>query len=187
MREHRAATLEGLEGRVIEVGAGNGLNFSYYPESVGEVVATEPEEHLRALAEKAARRVESPSIEVSDDVAERLPFEDASFDAAVASLVLCSVPDQGQALAELHRVVRPGGELRFHEHVIAESALPAMLMRAADATFWPRVAGGCHMARDTASAIERAGFEIIECERSPLSMTPLDPPKPHIRGRAVKR
>lgn len=185
--KHRVATLDGIAGRVLEVGAGNGLNFAYYPPEVAEVVATEPEERLRGLAEQAAAGIEHPAIRVTDAVAERLPFEDASFDVAVASLVLCSVRDQPRALAELRRVLRASGELRFHEHVIAEGSISAGLMRAADATFWPRVAGGCHMARDTAAAIEAAGFEIQECERFTFAMSPFDPPKPHVVGRAVKR
>lgn len=184
--KHRAAMLDGIAGRVLEVGAGNGLNFPYYPSEVADVVAIEPEERLRGLAEEAAAGIERPAIGVIDAVGESLPFEDGSFDAAVASLVLCSVRDQPRALAELRRVLRAGGELRFHEHVIAKGSLSARLMRAADATFWPRVAGGCHMARDTAAAIERAGFVIQACERFSFAMSPIDPPKPHILGRAVK-
>jgi len=186
MGRHRAAALDGTAGRVLEVGAGNGLNFPYYPREVTEVVAVEPEERLRGLAEEVAAGIERPAISITDAVAENLPFEDGSFDAAVASLVLCSVRDQPRALAELWRVLRAGGELRFHEHVIAEGSISAGLMRAADATFWPRVAGGCHMARDTAAAIERAGFVIQACERFSFAMSPFDPPKPHIVGRAVK-
>ncbi len=104
--EHRRELLAGLQGRVIEVGAGNGLNFAHYPPTVTEVLAVEPEAYLRARARKAARRA-PVAVAVVDGVADRLPADEASFDAGVASLVLCSVPAQPTALAELFRVIRP--------------------------------------------------------------------------------
>lgn len=113
---HRDELLSGVAGRVIEVGAGNGLNFAHYLPSVGEVVAVEPEPYLRDRASKEAERVPVP-VTVVRGMAEDLPADDESFDVAVASLVLCSVRDQTRALAEIRRVLRPGGELRFFEHV----------------------------------------------------------------------
>jgi ubiquinone/menaquinone biosynthesis C-methylase UbiE len=111
-QDRRRETLAGLKGRVIEIGSGSGPNFRHYPETVSELVAVEPEAHLREKAAGAARESGRP-VRVIDAVADRLPFEDGAFDAAVAVLVLCSVRSQPAALAELHRVVRPGGELRF--------------------------------------------------------------------------
>ncbi len=181
--EHRSALLAGLAGRVIEVGAGSGANFPHYPASVREVLAVEPEPYLRERARRAAVWAAAP-ISVIDGEAEGLPAGDGSCDAAVVSLVLCSVPDQRRALAELLRVLRPGGELRFYEHVLAERPRAARLQRFADATFWPHVAGGCHLARDTAAAIERAGFRIERCERFLFSPAPLVPRDPHILGSA---
>lgn len=179
--EHRHRMLSGLAGRVIEVGAGNGLNFPHYPEEVEQVTAIEPEALLRKAATQAA--AEAPvSVEVVDGVAGRLPAEDESFDAGVASLVLCSVPDQGQALAELYRVIRPGGELRFYEHVVAREPHGRRLQRFADATFWPHVAGGCHLSRDTGAAIEEAGFQVEGKERFRFSPGPPIPAIPHILG-----
>jgi ubiquinone/menaquinone biosynthesis C-methylase UbiE len=180
---HRDELLAGLEGRVIEVGAGNGLNFKHYPATVTEVVAVEPEDYLRALAEKEAAGADA-SVTVVDGLADRLPATDASFDAGVASLVLCSVPDQRIALAELRRVIKPGGELRFYEHVLAEQAGMARVQRIVGKV-WPFFAGGCHADRDTAGAIEAAGFEIETCRRFPFRPSLIEyPVTPRILGAA---
>jgi ubiquinone/menaquinone biosynthesis C-methylase UbiE len=179
--EHRRELLHDLTGRVIEVGAGNGLNFAHYPSAVQEVVAVEPEEHLRMLAVDAAHDASVP-VQVVDGIAERLPVEDESFDAAVASLVLCTVQDQGAALAELYRVIRPRGELRFYEHVVATKPGSSRFQRVADATIWPRVSGGCHLSRDTGAAIERAGFIVESSKRFPFTPMPFPPKIPHIMG-----
>lgn len=179
--EHRRKLLAGLQGRVVEVGAGSGANFRHYPASVSEVVAVEPERYLREHAQRAASQA-GVSITVAHGEADRLPGDDESFDAGIAALVLCTVPDQQRALAELYRVIRPGGELRFYEHVISESAWEARIQRFADATFWPRLAGGCHLARDTTTVIERAGFQIQTFERFPFSPASFLPPDPHILG-----
>jgi ubiquinone/menaquinone biosynthesis C-methylase UbiE len=179
--EHRRRLLAGLTGRVIEVGAGNGLNFRHYPETVREVVAVEPEPILREAAAEAAPAA-PVEVTVVDGVADALPAEDHSFDGAVASLVLCSVPDQSSALDEMSRVLRPGGELRFYEHVVSRRGWAARLERLADATFWPRVAGGCHTSRDTSAAIRSAGFEIEDEERFSFSPGAPVPPLAHIVG-----
>jgi ubiquinone/menaquinone biosynthesis C-methylase UbiE len=181
--EHRQRLLAGLTGRVVEVGAGSGANFTHYPTTVSEVVAVEPERYLRERAQRESAKA-PVSVTVADGGADHLPGEPGSFDAGVAALVLCTVPDQQRALAELFRVIRPGGELRFYEHVIADTRGQARFQRFADATFWPHVAGGCHMARDTRSAIEQAGFGIETCERFQFSPAPLIPPDPHILGTA---
>src|SRR5918999_1177526 len=168
---HRARALAGLEGRVVEVGAGNGRNFAHYPATVTEVIAVDPEARLRAMAAHAARYAPVP-VRVVAGHAEALPVDAASRDAAVASLVLCSVPDPGRALAELRRVMRPGGELRFFEHVLAEDPRRARIQNAAD-RFWPWFGGGCHANRDTVSAIEGAGFEVEACDRFRFQPSPL--------------
>jgi ubiquinone/menaquinone biosynthesis C-methylase UbiE len=181
--EHRRALLAGLEGRVVEVGAGHGLNFTYYPPAVSEVLAVEPEAHLRELARRAADRA-AVNIDVVDGSAEALPADAGEFDAAVASLVLCSVSDQEVALAEIHRVVRAGGELRFYEHVISNNPRAARVQRILDATIYPPLAGGCHCARDTGVAIEGTGFAIEHEERIAFKPSPLVPAIPHILGLA---
>jgi ubiquinone/menaquinone biosynthesis C-methylase UbiE len=184
--EHRRALVAGLAGRVIEVGAGNGRMFAHYPPQVSEVVAVEPEPRLRAAAVEAARVAPVP-VTVVDGLAESLPGGSGEFDAAVFALVLCSVPDQATALAEARRVLRPGGDLRFLEHVAAER--PGGLRRVqrlVDATFWPLLLAGCHTGRDTARAIAAAGFTIEEIHRFRFPPTgPSGPAAPHIRGRAI--
>ena len=178
--EHRRELLAGLTGRVLELGAGNGLNFPHYPRSVTEVVALEPEDYLRARAVEAANQVPT-FIHVADGLADALPFPEESFDAAVASLVLCSVPDQASALAELRRVLRPGGQLRFYEHVRPKNPRTARWwQRADDSGIYPRLAGGCHAARDTEAAIRTAGFEIEHCRRFPFKGGPVT--APHVLG-----
>ena len=132
------------------------------------------------------RTAESSAIPVSvgDAAAEDLPLGDASVDAAVACLVLCSVNDLAAAVAELHRVVRPGGELRFNEHVASQRPLRRAVQRTADATIWRTISGGCHLARDTKTALEDGGFRIESLERFVFSVSALDPPKSHILGTA---
>jgi ubiquinone/menaquinone biosynthesis C-methylase UbiE len=122
-------------------------------------------------------------VTVVESVADRLPAGDGSFDAGVASPVLCTVPDQPRALAELHRVIRPGGELRFYEHVVSQKPRVARFQRLLDRTFYPRLAGGCHCARDTTAGIEAAGFEIEAIDRFPFNPTPFPGEGfPHVLG-----
>ncbi|MGI8311424.1 class I SAM-dependent methyltransferase [Saccharopolyspora hattusasensis] len=174
MAAHRKTLLAGLTGTVIDIGAGNGLNFAHYPSTVTRVLAVEPEPHLRQVAQRAAASAPVP-VEVVDGLAERLPTEDSSADAAVASLVLCSVRDQAAVLREIQRVLKPGGQLRFLEHVRADSPGLARVQRALDATVWPHLSGGCHAGRDTAAAIERTGFTLDRLDRFlfPEVRTPL--------------
>jgi ubiquinone/menaquinone biosynthesis C-methylase UbiE len=180
--EHRRRLLEELTGRVLEVGAGNGLNFAHYPSSVSEVIAIEPEPSLRDAAQQLATQAPVP-VTVRAGSAESLPLGDGEVDAAVASLVLCSVPEQPLALAELHRVLRPGGELRFYEHVVPRCQPMRTILQLADHSgLWPAIAGGCHPARDTGSAIEEAGFAIERSERFGFRASALEPSVPHILG-----
>ena len=178
---HRDELLAGLTGRVIEVGCGNGMNFRHYPRTVDSVLAVEPEPYLRRRAEEAA--AESPiDIVVVDGIAEELAVDDASFDAAVASLVLCSIEAPDDALGELFRVVRPGGELRFFEHVRAETSGLERTQRWLDATIWPHLAGGCHTHRDTVATIRANGFDVHRVERFREPNSGLVPVAPHVLG-----
>jgi len=180
----REELLSGLSGNVIEVGAGNGHNFVHYPFAVTRILAVEPEPYLRQRGTERAAEA-SVEIEIVEGIAENLPAEDDSFDAAVACFVLCSVSDQASALAELRRVIRPGGELRFLEHVVANSSGLSRAQRVADRTFWPLVGGGCHAARDTGGAIEAAGFQIERSRRFPFRTSVVEVlVTPHILGMA---
>ena len=163
-RELRRQLLSGLRGRVIEVGAGDGRSFEHYPATVDRVLAVEPDATARAGAAERAEAAQVP-IEIVHGDAASLPVEDDSFDAAVVMGVLCTVPDPAAALRELRRVLVPGGELRFWEHVRAKNPVFRALQRSFDALFWTRALGGCRTTRDTESAIEAAGFRIETLDR----------------------
>jgi ubiquinone/menaquinone biosynthesis C-methylase UbiE len=179
----RGRLLDGLAGRVVEVGAGSGIQFRHYPDAVTEVIAIEPEPTLRTMAQKAARDAPVP-VRVLAGLAGELPLGDASVDAGVCAGVLCSVEDPTAALDELARVIRPGGELRFYEHVASPRPRAAALQRGLDATgVWRRAMGGCRTARRTDAAISAAGFRIQRLERFSFRPTVLDVPvAPKILG-----
>lgn len=184
MRRLRAANLAGLTGRVLEVGAGTGTNFAHYPPSVTEVVAIEPERRLAAHAREAAAHAPVP-VTVTTDSAEDFSTAEP-FDAVVCSLVLCSVDDPDGVLRELFSLLRPGGELRYLEH-IAETGARARLQKVADATVWPRMLGNCHTHRHTETAITVAGFRVEDARRERMfpSWVPL-PVSELAVGRAVR-
>jgi ubiquinone/menaquinone biosynthesis C-methylase UbiE len=180
---HRRELVAGLSGRVVELGAGNGTSFRHYPAAVEELVALEPEPYLRGKAQEAARTA-PVRVSVVGAVADALPLEDSRFDAAVTSLVLCTVPDQPRALAELRRVLRPGGELRFFEHVRSDRPRKARIQRRLDGSgVWPWFGGGCHCARDTVAAIEAAGFRVERVRRLAVGPDWLHT-NPHVLGAA---
>ncbi len=161
---HRQSLLAGLAGEVIEIGAGDGKNFPRYPPAVTRVQAVEPEPRLRRLAQDAAAKA-PVRIDVTDGLAERLPWPDASLDAAIFTYTLCTVADPGVALREAFRVLRPGGQVRFLEHVRADTPGLVRVQRFLDASIWPALIGGCHLSRDTATEIEQAGFTIDRLDR----------------------
>jgi SAM-dependent methyltransferase len=162
VRALRRENLAGLSGRVLEVGAGIGTNFPNYPASVEQVVAMEPEPRLAARAWAAAAAAPVAIILTNETVEEFSGGE--LFDAVVCSLVLCSVRDPAMVLRRLYALLRPGGELRYLEHV-ASTGMRGRLQRFADATVWPRFLGNCHTHRDTERAIVDAGFEVDTSRR----------------------
>ena len=163
----RQPLLDGLTGQVIDVGASTGTDFGHYPPAVDRVIAIEPEPGCARSRQPPPAPHRSP-VTVTDGLASALPAADASFDAAIVTFVLCTVPDQDAALREIHRVLKPGGLLCFLEHVRADTPGLTRIQRALDAAVWPHLFGGCHLGRDTAAAIERAGFSIARLERFPV-------------------
>ncbi|MDX1659682.1 MAG: methyltransferase domain-containing protein [Nitriliruptorales bacterium] len=161
----RARTAGAARGRVLEIAAGTGAMFRHYPpEEVEGVVATEPDPDMLRRARGRAQDAPVP-VELQLADAQALPFEDQSFDTVLVALSLCTIPDPVAALSEARRVLRPDGRLVFLEHVRSRRGWVASLQHALTPV-WRQVAGGCHLDRDTVSAIERAGFEIERLWRS---------------------
>lgn len=182
MREIRRQALAGASGRTIDIGAGTGLNLELYPAEVTELVLAEPDEHmLKQLRPKLARS--GRAAEAVQAPAERLPFDDDSFDTAVFTLVLCTAPDAPAALLEAARVLRPGGKLLFVEHVRSPEPGLARWQDRLEGP-WKFLGDGCYCNRDTVATIESSPFEIEHVERGEL---PKAPPlvRPLVHGSAV--
>jgi ubiquinone/menaquinone biosynthesis C-methylase UbiE len=175
-QEHRDELVRGLTGRVLEVGAGTGLNLERYGRGV-EVVAVEPEPTMAARAAVRARGA-TASARVIRGVAEDLPFPDDTFDAVVACYVLCSVSDQARAIEEIRRVLRPGGELRVYEHVRSEHPAWAAVQDVVTPV-WRRFGCNCHPNRDTVAALHAAGFD-LDVRSFGLGLP--TPVRPHVLG-----
>lgn len=185
-RQHGAAMrrrqLEPAHGRVLEIGAGTGRNLPHFPAAVDELVVTEPNEAmLRRARSKAGDG--SRAVTFAAASAQELPFPDGSFDTVVCTVVLCSVPDQAAALREVRRVLRPGGQLLFAEHVRSGDPGRAKWQDRLERP-WKLIAAGCHPNRDTRAALEAAGFTVELTEQGELPMVPRLV-QPYIMGRAV--
>jgi ubiquinone/menaquinone biosynthesis C-methylase UbiE len=170
LRAHRRALLAGASGRVVEIGGGTGANLPFYGDEVEELTITEPEAPMARRLERHLRE-QSLRVRLVPAPAEQLPFESGSFDTAVSTLVLCTVDDQPQALAELRRVLKPGGRLLFIEHTRADEA---RLARWQD-RFNPlqqRVAHGCNCNRATLDAIRAAGFTVSDVQHDQMKKAP---------------
>jgi ubiquinone/menaquinone biosynthesis C-methylase UbiE len=167
---HRAALLSRVSGRVIEIGGGTGANLQYYGAEVTELVITEPEEPMaRRLAGKLSEH--SLPARVVRAPAEELPFEDGSFDGAISTLVLCTVDDPGRALVEIRRVLRPGGQLVFLEHVRSDDPKLARWQDRLHGLQY-RLGHGCHCNRPTLDNVKAAGFEVAELKHDTVKKAP---------------
>ena len=161
MRDRRRRLLSDATGRVLEIGAGTGLNLEHYPSTVTELVLSEPESLMRRRLARRVRRGARP-VRVKDASAEALPFPDASFDTVVSTLVLCTVPDPVAALSEVRRVLRPGGRLLFCEHVRADSPTMAR-WQGRLASPWAAFAQGCRCDRPL-KALVAAALEVYRAD-----------------------
>lgn len=182
LRERRRETLALARGRTIDIGAGTGANLGLFPAGLEQLVMAEPDPHMtKRLRQKLAES--GSSTELVEAGAESLPFEDSSFDTAVFTLVLCTVPNPQAALAEAARVLKPGGQLLFIEHVRAEDPGVARWQDRLEAP-WRVFADGCRCNRDTVANIEASPLTLDSVERGEL---PKSPPitKPLAWGRAT--
>jgi ubiquinone/menaquinone biosynthesis C-methylase UbiE len=170
LRDRRRALLSGLSGRVLEIGGGTGANVPFYGERVDEVMITEPEEPMARRLERKLREA-GVQARVVRAPAEELPFPDDSFDFVVSTLVLCTVVDPERALGEIHRVLKPGGELLFLEHVRAEDPGLARWQDRLNG-LQNRIGHGCNANRDTLRNIEVAGFSVHQLERDRIPKAP---------------
>lgn len=164
---HRRDVLAGAKGEVLEIGAGTGANLAHYPDAVERLVLTEPDAHMRARLERAvlASPPHAARVEAVGAPASALPYADATFDTVVSTLVLCTVPEPARVLAELHRVLRPGGRLLFLEHVAADEHTSTFRWQKRVEPIWSVLAEGCHTTRRTGLAIREAGFVMEREER----------------------
>ncbi len=163
MKQWRGDLLQQAEGTVLEVGAGTGANVAHYPSGLESLTLTEPDPHMRARLEQRAE-----GLEVRDAAVERLPFSDGSFDTVVCTLVLCSVTDLDRSVAELRRVLRPGGQLLFIEHGAAEPGSSRLRWQHRFEPLWKRVFGNCHFTRRADLAFEKAGFQLEQVQRESM-------------------
>jgi len=172
MEPWRRRAVEGLEGTIVEIGFGSGANVAVYPPEVTRVFGVEPSSTARGMAAERIVRARSqwsdedhpfPMIEMVGLDGESLPLEDDSCDGALSTFTLCTIPHADRALAELRRVVRPGGRVNFLEHGIAEDSATVVWQRRFE-PMQKRLAGGCHLTRDTAAMVADAGFRIDHVE-----------------------
>ena len=170
MRAHREALVGRVRGRVLEIGGGTGANLPFYGTAVTELVITEPEEPMARRLERKLREHSLPARVVRAP-AEALPLEDGSFDYAVSTLVLCTVEDPQRALGEVRRVLRPGGQLLFVEHVRSDDPRLARWQDRLQPLQY-RIGHGCHCNRATLDNIRTAGFQVPEVERDTVKKAP---------------
>jgi ubiquinone/menaquinone biosynthesis C-methylase UbiE len=161
-REQRVRVCEGLAGEVVEIGFGSGLNVPFYPAAVTRVAAVEPADVGWKLAGKRVRTTTIP-VQRSGLDGQSLPFPDDSFDAAVSTWTMCTIPDVAAALRELRRVLKPGGELHFVEHGLAPDASVRHWQHRLE-PIQKRVFGGCHLTRPVVDLVTGAGFTITELD-----------------------
>ena len=185
LKDWRRQLLLSLSGDVLELGCGTGANLEFYPDTLKRLVLVEPNMHMCQKLKVKISNCNHANIDILNDKAESLSLADASFDAVVCTLVLCSVKDLGKTLAEIHRVLRSQGKLFFIEHVAATNNIKRYQWQRRLAFLWKHMMGGCHITRSTEEAIIQAGFKFIDIQRQSMRGVPAIV-RPAIRGVAVK-
>ncbi len=187
LHPHRAYLARDLDGRVLDLGTGTGAMFPYFTEEPAssrtvELHAVEPDTHMRKRAQRRAEKLDR-DIEIRSARAESLPYPNDSFDIVIGSMVFCTIPDVETAISEVVRVLKPGGEFRFLEHVAADGW--RRRVQGLIAPLWYRTAGGCHLTRRTTSVFtNQEMLDVIEIERMSIGITPV---RPFVRGRLCHR
>jgi ubiquinone/menaquinone biosynthesis C-methylase UbiE len=161
---YRVRTISAANGRILEVGIGSGLNLPLYGKSAGEIIGLDPSAKLLAMASEAGIRSAIP-LKLIEGSAESIPLDDRSIDTVVTTWTMCSVPGIDQALAEIRRVLKPGGRLLFVEHGRAPEARVRWWQDHLNPV-WKRVSGGCHLNRAIATLVADAGFDVERLENS---------------------
>ena len=179
--DHKRRLFADLEGTVVEIGPGTGVNLPYLPPGL-RWIGVEPNPHMHDyIRERLQGRDLDATLRTDSAQDTRLP--DESVDVVISTLVLCSVPDVAATLAELRRILRPGGRLLFIEHVAAEQHTPLCWFQHGIRPLWKMVADGCHPDRDTGALLQRSGFSTVELNHFRIGVPPVSP---HIVGTATK-
>lgn len=185
LRDWRQLLLKNISGDVLEIGCGTGANLEFYPDTVKRLVLSEPNIYMQQKLRSKISLNKQSHIEILNAKAENLLLADASFDVVVCTLVLCSVNNLEKSLVEIHRILRPQGQLIFIEHVAAVNNLKRYQWQRRFEFLWKCIAAGCHLTRRTEDAIIKAGFKMIELSHQ--SMRGVPPiVRPSIRGVAMK-
>lgn len=185
LRKWREDLLKNISGDVLELGCGTGANLEFYPDTVKRLVLLEPSIHMRQKLQEKVVNYKQANIEILDDTAECISLPDASFDAVVCTLVLCSVNHVEKALSEIYRVLRPQGKLFLIEHVAATHDITRYRWQLRLAWVWKSIFDGCHLTRHTEEAVTQAGFQFVNINRESMCGVPAII-RPSIRGVATK-
>jgi len=166
LNQWRSELLGKVQGDILEIGSGTGVNLKHYPDTINHLVLSEPDKNMRHQLNKCIDASGRKDISIANNDAETLEFPDESFDYIVSTLVLCSVKDQFNSLTTLKRLLRPNGKLIFLEHVAAEENTKLLKWQKRIQPFWRFMSGNCHLARNTESVIKQVGFSRIQLEKT---------------------
>jgi ubiquinone/menaquinone biosynthesis C-methylase UbiE len=186
LHDWRTELLAEVTGEVLEIGAGTGANLAYYPSGNIRLLLSEPDAAMRNQLEKKAATSQRNDVCISNAKAEQLSFDDNRFDYVIASLVCCSVTNIDRSLAEIYRVLKPGGRYLFIEHVAAKTDSKARRWQEWLTPLWRKFAGNCHLNRETEKAMLRAGFEFVKIQRDAMPDSVPAIVRSSIHGIAVK-